>query len=89
VGNDPDDILTVFGNSLRELRKGLGLSQEELALRCGLDRTYISGLERGKRNPTLKVLSVVAQHLEVSPSDLLLSIKKQRSPDDRDHQDKN
>jgi len=86
--NNPDDTLTVFGNSLRELRKGLGLSQEELAHRCGLDRTYISGLERGKRNPTLKVLSVVAQHLNVSLSDLLLSIKKQGSPNDKDQQER-
>jgi len=71
-----DDIFSVFGHSLRERRKALGLSQEELAFRCDLDRTYVSGLERGKRNPTLKVLSVVAQQLDISLSDLLLSIKK-------------
>jgi transcriptional regulator with XRE-family HTH domain len=47
------------------------LSQKELALITTLDRTYISGLERGKRNPTLKVVAKIAHSLEISLSQLL------------------
>ncbi|MCQ8242193.1 helix-turn-helix domain-containing protein [Rhizosaccharibacter radicis] len=52
-------------------RIALGISQEELADRVELDRTYISGIERGIRNPTLLVLLRLAQALQVSPTDLL------------------
>ncbi|MBX9687919.1 MAG: helix-turn-helix transcriptional regulator [Candidatus Obscuribacterales bacterium] len=54
------------------LRRGqLGISQEELAQRAGLHRTYISDIERGARNPTLKTLSRLAVALEISASKLL------------------
>jgi transcriptional regulator with XRE-family HTH domain len=79
-----DDILNVFGNALRDVRKERDLSQEELALRCGLDRTYISGLERGRRNPTLKVMLTLATHLDMTLSELLSSIKKQEISNDKD-----
>jgi transcriptional regulator with XRE-family HTH domain len=72
---DFDDTLVVFGNILREERRNRGLSQEELALRCGLDRTYISGLERGRRNPTLRVLLIISTHLGMTLSELLVSVK--------------
>jgi len=55
-----------FGDTLREFRKELGLSQEEYAFRCGLDRTYISGLERGVRNPTYQVICRLVTTFEVS-----------------------
>ena len=51
-----DLILTSFGNHLRILREKKGLSQEEFAHRAGLDRTYISGVENGRRNGSLKAL---------------------------------
>lgn len=44
------DIRTAFGRRVRELRNGLGISQEELADRAGLHYTYIGGIERGERN---------------------------------------
>ncbi len=72
--NKPKTTLEVFGDSLRQLRKSRDLSQEEFALVCGLDRTYISGLERGTRNPTLKVLHQIAKSLNVSISELLSDV---------------
>lgn len=66
-----ENLLKNFGELLRERRKKSGLSQEELALACGLDRTYISGLERGKRNPTLKVLALLAFSLKITVAELL------------------
>lgn len=56
-----------------ERRRELGLSQEELGYRCGLDRTYVSGIERGVRNPTLKVVWRLAGGLDVEASELLRS----------------
>lgn len=68
------DILARFGVRLRLRRQQLGLTQEKLAHNIGLDRTYISGLERGRRNPTLIVLERVACGLETSISDLLSNL---------------
>jgi len=55
-----------FGQRIKTLRKARNLSQEELAELCGLDRTYISGIERGVRNVSLRNIEVLAQALEVS-----------------------
>lgn len=63
------DVIEAFGKAVRTLREHAGLSQEELGFRCGLDRTYISGIERGTRNPTLKVIHQIARGLEVALSD--------------------
>lgn len=60
-----------FGFNLRRLREKNGWSQEELADRTGLHRTYISGIERGIRNPTLMIIEKVANSLDVSPAELL------------------
>ena len=54
-----------FGKRVRELRKERGWSQEEFADRCGLDRTYVSGIERGVRNPTLEVIGMISSGLNV------------------------
>lgn len=69
------DVSRAFGDALREFRSAAGLSQEALAERAGLDRTYVGGLERGQRNPTLKVLWSLAAPLEVSPSDLVREVE--------------
>lgn len=55
---------------VRELRERLTLSQEAFAHKAGLDRTYVSGVERGRRNPTLDVLYRLADALEVEVRDL-------------------
>lgn len=59
-----------FGKRVRELRKHLEVSQEELGFRAGLDRTYISGIERGIRNPSLDNIGRLAKHLKVSLQEL-------------------
>lgn len=60
-----------FGERVREKRAALGLSQEAYALQCDLDRTYVSGIERGVRNPTLQVLQILARGLGASIADLV------------------
>jgi transcriptional regulator with XRE-family HTH domain len=65
------DIAARFGLRVRELRKAKGLSQEAFAAACGLDRTYISGIERGRRNVSLRNIEVIADALGVSISELM------------------
>lgn len=66
------DVRERLGANLRRLRKAKGLSQEKFALEHGLDRTYISGIERGERNPTILVVERLAEALEVSVAELLV-----------------
>ncbi|MFT3883407.1 MAG: helix-turn-helix transcriptional regulator [Gemmatales bacterium] len=62
--------LMPLGKAIRARREKLKLSQEELAKRCDFDRTYISMLERGKRNPSLLNLLRLVKGLETSVSKL-------------------
>lgn len=62
-----------LARNLHELRRASGLSQEALAARCGLHRTYIGAVERGERNVTLQTLEKIAAGLGVDPLDLLLA----------------
>ncbi|MGO4552275.1 helix-turn-helix domain-containing protein [Lysobacter sp. 2RAF19] len=57
------DLAAYFGAAVRKHRELLRISQDELADRSGLDRTYISGVERGVRNPTLQVMQRLAEAL--------------------------
>ena len=57
------------GNRIKELRKRLGLSQEEFAFKCEMDRTYITSLERGKRNVSLENLDKIAKAFNMSLSE--------------------
>lgn len=59
-----------FGARVRELRVGRGWSQEDFAHRADLDRTYVSGIERGRRNPTLDIIHRLAGTLGVPAADL-------------------
>lgn len=59
-----------FGEKVRKERMKRGLSQEKLGFETGLDRTYISGIERGERNPSLNNIGKLAKALKVSLSDL-------------------
>jgi len=60
-----------FGKRVRELRLAMGLSQEELAFKVGVHRTYLGGVERGERNPSLKNIAAIARALDVTLQELL------------------
>lgn len=65
------DIRVRFGAAVRERRRGLGLSQEQLGFRAGLHATYVSGVERGRRNVSLVNVGKLAGALDLLPSELL------------------
>jgi transcriptional regulator with XRE-family HTH domain len=68
VASDP--FLSAFGSHLRSLRKRSGLSQEETADKAGLHVTYLSGVERGLRNPSIRSVRRLAQALGVPAREL-------------------
>ena len=65
------DILTKFGERVRELRKKQGFSQEGFAHECGLDRTYMGGIERGERNVALRNIEQIAETLGITLAQLM------------------
>ena len=65
------DLNLICARRVRELRQGLGLSQDELAHEAGLHRTYIGAIERNERNITLRTLTRLAAALQCRPADLL------------------
>lgn len=65
------DLIQLLGENVRSLRKELGLSQEELAFQAGMKRSYLSDLERGVRNPSVRALGRLAEAMSVSPGSLL------------------
>ena len=71
---DDRDVLARFGLRVRQLRKELHYSQETFAARCGLDRTYLGGIERGERNLSLRNIEVIAKALGVSVSELMKNV---------------
>ena len=64
----------IVGKRIKLLRQELDLSQEVLAERCGIYRTYLSRIESGSANPTLLVLVALADSLEVSPAQLMMDL---------------
>ena len=65
------EVLYRFSQKLKMLRQERGLSQEGLALLCNIDRTYVGRLENLKRNPSLEILSKIADGLGMTLSELL------------------
>lgn len=64
------DVRQRLGSNVRRLRRARKLSQETFALEFGVDRTYVSGIERGVRNPTITVVERLADALQVPIGDL-------------------
>jgi transcriptional regulator with XRE-family HTH domain len=69
-----NSVLSVFGSNIRRQREAKELTQEKLAERAGLDPTYISGIERGLRNPGIQNVAKIAKALSVSTSELCRGI---------------
>jgi transcriptional regulator with XRE-family HTH domain len=67
----------VLGRRIRSRRQALGFSQEELAARVGLHRTYVGSLERGERNVSLENILRIAKALAVDPGDLMRGLSAQ------------
>jgi transcriptional regulator with XRE-family HTH domain len=71
---EKNHLLISFGGNLKTLRLRAGLSQEDLAHKAGLDRSYVGGVERGERNVSLINMVKLARSLGVAASDLLVDI---------------
>lgn len=68
------NINTVFGKHIAKLRRKQEISQEELAFRCSLHRTYIGALERGEKSPTLNTIEKIAKGLDLSLVELFMDL---------------
>ncbi|WP_421793235.1 helix-turn-helix domain-containing protein [Hydrocarboniphaga effusa] len=66
-----NEVAIAFGGVLRRARTRSGLSQEALGLACEIDRTYVSMLERGERQPSLSTIFSLSQQLNRSPESLV------------------
>ena len=66
-----ENLQQILARNLRLARAMRGISQEELGHQSGLDRTYVSGVERGVRNPTIKVVAALAASLDIPAHSLL------------------
>jgi len=66
------DVVQLLGENVRRYRKLRGMTQEQLALETEMERSYVSDLERGTRNPSVKALGRLAEALGIEPHMLLL-----------------
>lgn len=71
-------ITKLFGQAIRKKRVEMGISQEELAHRCGLHRTYMGAVERGERNVSLQNIEKIATALDISISALFEAVELER-----------
>lgn len=68
---EQDDVLSLFGSTVRDRRKKLGWSQQRLAEEAGMHFTYVGGIERGERNVSLVNIVRLAQALDTDPGNLV------------------
>lgn len=78
-----EDVRKILAGNIKAARKRLNLSQEELADRADIDRTYVSGIERQIRNPTITVVAKFAEALETTTAELLDGSKRDGGPPSR------
>ena len=71
-----DALLEAFAVVLRDLRKETGLSQEQLALRAHVDRTFVGKLESGKHHPSLAVVFKLAEAVDMTPETLVAMVRR-------------
>jgi transcriptional regulator with XRE-family HTH domain len=64
------ELTKILGRNIRRVREALDASQEEIAFRAGMNRPYLSDVERGARNPTVEVVERIAKALKVDPAEL-------------------
>ncbi|MCG7354455.1 MAG: helix-turn-helix transcriptional regulator [Roseomonas mucosa] len=76
------DMRRLVGRNFARIRRERGLTQEQVEDRCGLSQQYLSGLERGLRNPTVVTLFEIAQALGVNPVDLIRPDEAAPSPEE-------
>lgn len=69
-------LLKTLGQRVRILRQEMGLSQEQFALRADMDRTYLAGIENGKRNITVKMAQKLADTFGITLSELFLGVSE-------------
>ena len=67
-------VLVAFGQMVRAFRKSQGFSQESFAYYCGLDRSYMGGVERGERNITLANMEIIITALQLKPSEFFAAL---------------
>ncbi|MFS0687810.1 helix-turn-helix transcriptional regulator [Sporosarcina sp. 179-K 8C2 HS] len=70
------NVIEAYGIVLKKHRTEAKLSQEKLALKCNLDRTYVGMLERGERQPTISTLFIIAENLNISASNLIEEVEQ-------------
>ncbi|GDX10722.1 transcriptional regulator [Verrucomicrobiota bacterium] len=71
-----DSTLTAFGRNVARIRAERGFSQDKLAEKAEMDRTYLSGIERGVRNPSIKAVLKLCKALRVTPDELCKGLFK-------------
>jgi transcriptional regulator with XRE-family HTH domain len=74
-------LQNLYGEVLKKARTNTGISQEKLALETGLDRTYISLLERGLRTPSLYTIMLLSNHLSIKASSMVADVEATYSAD--------
>ncbi len=72
---DTPNYSLIFGQALKARRMALSVSQEELAYRAGVDRTFVSRIERGIRQPTITTIFSLSHALEISASELVKDVE--------------
>ena len=70
------DPAIIFGQVLRTLRKKAGLSQEQLALEAGIERNFVSLIERGVNQPSIRIIFKLAKALAVPPSAMIILVEE-------------